>query len=68
MDTWEFELGGWVVVSAGAETAGHVKVDLTEITDFVEMKEDCGGFPGVGEEPSGTARGLERAVEPPDGL
>ena len=67
-------MGGPVVVSAEAETAGHPRVDLAETTDFGETEEDCGGFPGVGEGLSGTARGfevtskLERAAERPDGL
>jgi len=71
MNTWGMFEIRWVLV-----TAGHDGVDFTVVTDidFGEMKDDCGGFLGVREELSGTARGpevtntLERAVEWPDGL
>jgi len=69
MDTWE------VLEERGVRaTAGHDRVDFTIVTDFEETKDDCGGFLGVGEELSGTARGPEvantpgRAAEWPDGL
>ena len=66
-ETW---LGGRV-----RATAGHDKVDFTVVADVGETKDDCGGgFLGVGEELSGTARGPEvtntlgRVAEWPDGL
>ena len=69
---WDVEM--WEVFDVGRVATGHDRVDFTVVTDFGETTDDCGGFLGVGEELSGTARGpevtntLERAVERPDGL
>jgi hypothetical protein len=38
LDTLEFEVGGQVSVLAGAETAGHSRVDLAEITGTDDTK------------------------------
>jgi hypothetical protein len=71
---WDVDIREVFEVGRVRAKTGHDKVDFTVVADFGETKDDCGGFLGIGEELSGTARWAEvtntlgRAAEWPDGL